>query len=223
MLRGVIFDFDGVIANSEPLHLRGFQDVLGDLGLELGEADYYARYLGYDDAGVYSALAADRGLAWTPAQIAGLVEKKATRLEELEREHSVLFPGAAATIRRLAARGPLAIASGALRAEILRILTREGLDSCFRLVVAAEDAASSKPSPAPYLKALEGLSGGSGGAAGYVAIEDSHWGLESARAAGLKTVAVTNTYPAEQLDADLTVANLDDLDWLKLENLVNNV
>lgn len=222
-LRGVVFDFDGVIANSEPLHLQGFRDVLRDQGLALSESDYYTRYLGFDDAGVFAAIAADRGLSWTPERIVGFVERKAVRLEALEQEHSVLFPGAAEAIRRLASRGPLAIASGALRAEIVRILTREGLDACFQLVVGAEDAEASKPSPAPYLKALHGLSGGVGRPEEYVAIEDSHWGLESARLAGLRTVAVTNTYPADELDADLTVANLDDLDWLRLENLVRNV
>jgi HAD superfamily hydrolase (TIGR01509 family) len=223
MLRGVVFDFDGVIANSEPLHLQGFRDILKDLGLELSEADYYARYLGFDDAGVFAAVARDRGLSWTAAQIAGFIERKAVRLEALEREHSVLFPGAAAAIRRLATRGPLAIASGALRAEIVRILNREGLDGCFQLIVGAEDAEASKPSPAPYLKAVHGLSRGRGAPGEYVAVEDSHWGLESARTAGLRTVAVTNTYRAEELTADQTVSNLDELDWSELEKLVGIV
>ena len=60
MLRAVVFDFDGVIANSEPSHFRAYRDVLAQDGVVLTEPDYYARYLGYDDAGAFSALAADR-------------------------------------------------------------------------------------------------------------------------------------------------------------------
>lgn len=225
-LRGIVFDFDGVIANSEPLHYRGFRDVLADDGVTLAERDYYERYLGYDDAGAFAAISADQHLAWSDAHIAHLVERKAVVLERLEAEHSVLFPGAAAAIARLAAHGPLAIASGALRAEILRILEKERLTHYFELVVGAEDAEASKPSPAPYLRAVERLASLRTGwphASGYVAIEDSHWGLESARTAGLRTVAVTHTYPAATLKADLTVANLDELSWSALEKLVARV
>ncbi len=226
ILRGIVFDFDGVIANSEPLHFEGFRDVLTQEGVQLTEADYYERYLGFDDAGAFAAIAADRGLTWTAPHIALLVDRKAVRLEALEEEHSLLFPGAADAIRRLAAEGPLAIASGALRAEIERILAREGLDGCFTLIVSAEDTEASKPSPAPYLKAVERLAAAATGTADpsvYVAIEDSHWGLESARAAGLRTVAVTHTYPAEALTADLTVANLNDLSWARLQKLIATV
>lgn len=225
-LRGIVFDFDGVIANSEPLHFQGFRDVLAAEGVTLSQADYFERYLGYDDVGAFAAVSADQRLAWSDDQIARLVDRKAVILERLEAEQSVLFPGAADAIRRLAAQGPLAIASGALRAEILRILEKEGLSSYFVLVVGAEDAEASKPSPAPYLRAVERLAAARTGwpdPSGYVAIEDSHWGLESARAAGLHTVAVTHTYPAESLKADLTVAKLDELSWASLENLLHIV
>lgn len=225
-LRGIVFDFDGVIANSEPLHFDGFRQVLAAAGVILAEQEYYERYLGYDDAGAFAAISADRRLAWSDAQIADLVARKAVVLERLEAEQSVLFPGAAAAIRRLAAEGPLAIASGALRAEILRILEKERLTSYFELVVGAEDAEASKPSPAPYLRAVERLAAARTGwphTSDYVAIEDSHWGLESARLAGLRTVAVTHTYPAGTLKADLTVSNLDELSWSSLEKLVFRV
>jgi len=154
-----------------------------------------------------------------------LVERKALRLEVLEAQESVLFPGAADAVRRLAAAGPLAIASGALHDEILRVLRREALDTCFTSIVGAEDAEASKPSPAPYRKAVERLAARTGRTdpGCYVAIEDSHWGLESARTAGLKTVAVTHTYPADTLTADWTVANLDVLSWARLSELVERV
>jgi len=84
VLRAIVFDFDGVIANSEPLHFTAFRDVLAGEGIALTEADYYARYLGYDDVGMFQAIGAARG-GWAAAEIAGLVARKAVRLEELER------------------------------------------------------------------------------------------------------------------------------------------
>ena len=146
-LSGIVFDFDGVIANSEPLHFQGFREVLADEGLALTESDYYARYLGFDDAGAFEAIGADRGVRWPQGHIGRLVERKAVRLEALEREQSVLFPGAAAAIERLASTGPLAIASGALKAEITRILVSENLARHFTVVVGAEDTPASKPDP----------------------------------------------------------------------------
>ncbi len=214
MLRAIVFDFDGVIANSEPLHFRAFRDVLADEGLQLSEGDYYTKYLGYDDVGAFQAVAVDCGAEWTPARIAPLVARKARRMEELERDVSVLFPGAADAIRRLAAACPLAIASGAIRAEILRVLEREQLVRYFAAIVGAEDTRASKPAPDPYLRAVKLLGVATGTAldpAECVAIEDSRWGLESAGAAGLRTIAVTHTYPAELLksSADTVVAGLD--------------
>jgi beta-phosphoglucomutase len=220
-LRGVIFDFDGVIANSEPLHFQGFRDVVAAAGATLSEADYYSRYLGFDDAGAFAAMSADQGLGWSRAAIDTLVARKAVALERLEAQQSVLFPGAADAIQRLAAAGPLAIASGALRGEILRTLEKEGLRRHFAVVVGAEDTPQSKPDPAPYRLAVERLAATAGGSAGeYVAIEDSHWGLDSARGAGLRTVAITNTYAAETLTADLVVRTLDEVTWPILQHLV---
>src|SRR4029450_4235178 len=115
IILSVVFDFDGVIANSEPLHFTAFRDVLDQQGVELAKNDYYGRYLGYDDAGVFRAVSGDRRLNWSDDRVAALVRRKAIRLEELERHASVLFPGAEAAVQRLAQSLPLAIASGALR------------------------------------------------------------------------------------------------------------
>ena len=208
-LRAIVFDFDGVIANSEPLHFRAFRDVLATEGVTLSEQAYYAQYLGFDDVGVFRAM----GIEAT--RIDDLVKQKAIRIEALERDDSILFPGAAAAIRRLAASVPLAIASGAIGAEIRRVLAREQLSQFFVTVVSADDTPKSKPAPDPYLCAVAQLDQACGGrllARDCVAIEDSHWGLDSARAAGLRTVAVTHTYDASTLVADRVVGALDDLD-----------
>ncbi|MBI3400545.1 MAG: HAD family phosphatase [Acidobacteria bacterium] len=226
MLKAIVFDFDGVIANSEPLHFQAFRDVLAGEGVTLTEQDYYARYLGYDDRGVFRIVGEERGAGWTAARVSELAARKAARLEALEamdQDASVLFPGAADAIKRAAAAAPLAIASGAIGAEIRRVLDRERLAEYFTVIVAAEDTPSSKPAPDPYLHAVALLAhiadrGEAVTAAECVAIEDSRWGLESARAAGLKTVGVAQTYPASELDsADLVIANLDELN---IEHLV---
>jgi beta-phosphoglucomutase len=216
VIRAVIFDFDGVLANSEPLHLRAYQEVLAENGLTLAEKDYYARYLGYDDVGAFSAIAADQGVALSADRVAAFVARKAERLEALEGHVSVLFPGAVEAVGRLAEWYPLAIASGALKAEILRVLERERLASFFAVVVAAEDTPSSKPAPDPYLCAVDRLRSATGAALACsecVAIEDSRWGLESARAAGLRTIAITHTYSADALSgsADTIIPGLDRL------------
>jgi beta-phosphoglucomutase-like phosphatase (HAD superfamily) len=203
-----------VLANSEPLHFRAFRDVLAENGVALSEADYYGRYLGFDDVGSFAAIARDRGLAWDPAFTAELTRKKAIVMEALERDVAVFFPGAAALVRDAAAAFPIAIASGALGPEIRRVLERERLTGCFTAIVSAEDTPSSKPAPDPYARAVLLLSGSASTPIRpheCVAIEDSGPGLESARGAGLHTVAVAHTYPANTLAADLVVESIDRL------------
>ena len=226
MLRAIVFDFDGVIANSEPLHFRAFRDVLASRSLDLTERDYYARYLGYDDVGAFHAIASDRGRAFSGAELLALVAEKAERMEALERDTSVLFPGAADTIRRAAAEVPLAIASGALGAEIRRVLDGADLARYFVAVVAAEDTRASKPAPDPYQRAVallaEAMRDPELPASDCVAIEDSHWGIASARAAGLRTVGVTTSYKAAELaGADLVIGSIGDLDLASLQRLLS--
>ena len=222
-LRAIIFDFDGVLANTEPLHLRAYQEVLAPEGLTLTEDEYYARYLGFDDVGVFTAMAAAAGRQWTSTDIRRLIVTKARRLEQLEENVSVLFPGAADAVRRAAAAVPIAIASGALRAEVRRVLEREHLVNYFTVIVAAEDTPLSKPSPEPYLHALMQLTSSlSVQIAPHqcVALEDSPWGLLSARAAGLRTIAVAQTYGKSDLhDADLIISTIASLDLHELSQL----
>jgi beta-phosphoglucomutase len=224
-LQGIVFDFDGVIANSEPLHLRAFQKALAEDGLSLTERDYFSRYLGFDDVGVFAALARDRDVAMSDAQIAALVARKGVRLQEMLRAGEVLFPGAADFIRQAAAAVPIAIASGALRHEIEEILHATGLRPLFGVIVAAGDTPQSKPSPAPYQLAFQGLREQTNNgltANRCVAIEDSRWGLESARGAGLRCVGVTTSYPASELTgAELIVEGLQSLTIPMLEQLVD--
>jgi HAD superfamily hydrolase (TIGR01509 family) len=157
------------------------------------------------------------------SRVAELVTRKGDRLQALLAAGSVLFPGAVEFIREAADAVPIAIASGALRHEIEEILHAAGIAPLFRTIVASGDTLESKPSPAPYQLAFEHLRAETGEALDprrIVAIEDSRWGLESARGAGLRCVAVTNSYPADELTgAELVVSGLKDLTLDALDRL----
>src|SRR4030095_3578974 len=156
-LHAIVFDFDGVIANSEPLHLNAFQQPLAPEGIDLAPADYYARYLGYDDVGLLEALAKDRGLAMSGGHVSAFVVPKGERMQRMLRSGPVLFPGATEFIREAAAAVPIAIASGAMRHEIEEVIDAAGVTDLSATIVAAGDPPQSKPSPEPYRLALERL------------------------------------------------------------------
>jgi HAD superfamily hydrolase (TIGR01509 family) len=225
-LQAIVFDFDGVIADSEPLHLRAFQQTLAEEGIELSARDYYARYLGFDDVGLMQALAADRRIPMTDRQVTTLVAAKGVKLQQMLQDGHVLFPGAVEFIKAAAAVVPIAIASGALRHEIDVITEGAGVRHLFTAIVASGDTPQSKPSPAPYLLAFERLRHASGRELDprrSVAIEDSRWGIESARGAGLRCVGVANSYPADELaGAELVVGGLDALTLAALDRLCAN-
>jgi beta-phosphoglucomutase len=209
MIPAIVFDFDGVLADSEPLHLRAYQEVLSSLGVTLTREDYYARFLGYNDEEMFRKLAEAQGWSMDERRLEALIAEKCQVYDAVIEVTDVLYPGAAACIERMAAAFPLGIASGALRHEIEAVLRREGLERHFRFIVASGDTPQSKPAPDPYRRAAElhGLP-----PAACLAIEDSRWGIESAKSAGLSCIAVTHTYPREGLTlADRVVSSLEEL------------
>ena len=222
-LHAIVFDFDGVIADSEPMHLRAYQQALAEEGIALSREEYFERYLGYDDVGMLETLARDRALPMTSGHISALVARKGEKLQAMLNGGEVLFPGAAAFVRSAAAAVPIAIASGALRHEIVQVIDGAGLGDLFTTIVASGDTPESKPSPAPYRLAFEQLREAAGAHLDpkrCVAIEDSVWGLESARGAGLRCVGVTTSYAADQLaGAELIVDGLRALTIPALERL----
>ena len=216
-LLGVVFDFDGVIADTERLHLQAYQDVLRQRGMTLSRDEYEARYLGFDDVGVFTTVAADRGFTLGPGDLDRLIEAKGRRYEALVGAGDVVFPDAPACIERLAAGNLLlGIASGALHREIEDVLNGAGLRRHFAAIVAADDVEHGKPAPDGYARAVELLSAAVGrppSPSGFVALEDSRWGIEAAVAAGLPCVGVTTTYEAGALTgATAIVARLAEVD-----------
>lgn len=206
----IVFDFDGVLADSEPLHLQAYQALLEPRGIRLDKDTYCERYLGYDDEGALRKVVEDNGLILGDEEIEMLVVEKAHVFEALVGSRDVLYPGAADCVNRLAEAWPVGVASGALRADIDLMLRGAGLQDRFRFIVAAGDTERTKPAPDPYVRAAE-LHGVP--AAACVAIEDSRWGLDSARAAGMRTIAITHTYPRHELvgHADVVVESLAEL------------
>jgi len=207
-VRAIVFDFDGVLADSEMLHLRVYNELLAPSGVQIGKAQYCERYLGFDDEGVFQQVAIDHRLMLGDEEIDLLIEEKASRFEALVASGGVLYPAAAACVRRLGAEWPLAICSGARRSEIELMLRGGGLTDAFRFIVASGDTDAGKPAPDPYARAamLHGVP-----PQHCVAIEDSHAGIDSARTAGLRTIAISTTYPRETLKADALVDSLDEL------------
>lgn len=212
-LNAIIFDFDGVIADSERLHLRSYQDILAPEGVTISNEQYLEKYLGYDDVGVFKAVGRDYGIPMDEHRVSELIAAKGQRYESLAAAGEMLFPGAADFIRTASARVPIAIASGALTHEIEDVLERSNLLPLFPVIVGADQTERSKPHPEPYQTAFDRLRSHSGRdliAWRSVAIEDSRWGLVSARGADLRCVAVTNTYSEAELrgDAELIVPGL---------------
>jgi HAD superfamily hydrolase (TIGR01509 family) len=225
MLRAIIFDFDGVVADSEPIHLAVFQRVLGEEGMLLSPEEYYARYLGYDDRGCFQAFLADHGHSVSPQWVDELVARKARAYLEHIKQNLVIFPGVRELAREAAARHRLAIASGALRHEIEYILECAGIRKEFEHITSAEDVRHGKPHPEPFLHALTSLNRAARAGQPRLApgdclvIEDSIPGIQAAQAAGMKVLAVANTHTIQDLhEADALVHSLADVKLPELES-----
>lgn len=218
--RAVLFDFDGVIVNSEPLHFYAFHTVLHDEKIELGEEEYYRELIGFDDRGAFKHIFAQRNKPLSPGALLALVVKKSEIMMRLIQERKfAALPGVYEFVRTLWRRCPLAICSGALREEIEAMLEGIGLRDCFPVIVAAEDVAVGKPDPSGYIQTAQLLSerlekGQKPLAPGdCLVVEDAPKVIESVKKVGFKTLAVATSYGLEHLSA---------ADWA-VESLVKEV
>jgi len=218
MLRAIIFDFDGVVADSEPIHLAMFQRVLGELGLFLSPDEYYADYLGYDDKGCFRAFLTAHGQSPSDKTIDDLVARKARGYLDHIKQHVLIFPGVRELVREAASRHRLAIASGALRNEIEYVLECAGIRKEFEHITSAEDVRRGKPDPEPFVHALASLNHASRPGQkpltpeDCLVIEDSIPGIRAAHTAGMKVLAVANTHTVQDLhEADALTQSLADV------------
>jgi beta-phosphoglucomutase len=227
MLRAIIFDFNGILVDDEPIHFDMFQKVLFEQGLSLTREEYYARYLGMDDRGCFQAAFRDRGRALDEATLAALIQRKAVYYRNEIQQRLTVFPGVKQLIPKLSASYPLAIASGALKSEIEMIMQTIGLIKYFQVIVSTEDITEGKPSPEIFTKALTLFNQHNADAkpirpAECLVIEDSKEGILGARRAGMKCLAVTNSHPKTELtEADAVVESLDKVTIPFLQKLLD--
>ena len=224
MLRAVIFDFDGVITDSEVLHLRAFNRSLAPFGIEISTKDYYTNYLGYSDFDCYKALIDNGVLKIDESRVDDILREKSRIFEELTKTEGRTIEGVHEFLRMLKHnKVPMAICSGSLMAEIELMLDEAKLRQFFTVIVSAEQVKKGKPSPEGFLLTLQKLNKKHRPpiAAGQcIVIEDSRWGLQAARGAGMHPVAVTNSYGADQLTlAEKVVAKLTELTVEDLQQL----
>ncbi|HVJ18596.1 MAG TPA: HAD family phosphatase [Polyangiaceae bacterium] len=208
-----LFDYNGVLADDETVHLSTFRAVLGPLGIELSDQDYWQHYLGYDDAGAFRAILRDAGREAPDELVADLIERKRPLYLEQARTSLVTFSGAARAIELRAAAGPVGVVSGALRDEIELGLSLLGQRERVAFIVSAEDTSACKPDPEGYEIGKQRLASLLAPAlVGHaLVIEDSLAGVQAAKTAGLACVAVAHSYTEVMLQeagADLVVANI---------------
>ncbi len=211
----VLFDFDGILVDSEPMHHRAFTEVLDPLGMGFPWKEYVEIYMGFDDRDAFREAFRARGIELDEANLAKLVAAKSRAFQDGIRNGVTVYPGGVSMIEPLHADGrPGALCSGAIRSDIDPILAQLGIARCFDVIVSADDVRRSKPDPKSYALAFGKLSeryatlltvpGKS------VAVEDTSAGIRSAKGAGLRVLAVTNSYGTEELaEADWIVESLE--------------
>jgi HAD superfamily hydrolase (TIGR01509 family) len=225
MLTAVIFDFDGVIVDTEPIHFRAFQEVLRPLGLGYSWEEYLERYIGFDDRDAFREVFKTAGRELDDRMLGDLINGKAEVFERIVQIGVKPYPGVVELVTSLSGVIPLALCSGALARDIRPILDQLAIREAFDVIVTADDVQASKPNPESYLLALERLSAAfpekrlSPGHC--LAIEDTPSGIVSAREAGLRVLAITNSYPAESLTGAVSV--IDSLELAGIADLTRIV
>jgi beta-phosphoglucomutase len=205
-IRAIAFDLDGTLSDTEPLHFEAFAEVIRPAGIEVPREEYYSRLIGLNDHDCFAALLREHGQDASEARVANLTERKAVVYGAMIANRDVLYPGAETFVRRCAERFPLILVTGTLHAEAEVILQRANLRSLFVDIIAAEDTARGKPEPDGFLTALGRLGfilrpHPSIVAAECLVIEDTAAGVEAARRAGMKVLALRQTTSARDLSA----------------------
>lgn len=201
-IQAVLFDFNGVIIDDEPVHDECWREVLAPVGLGYTDEEYYGPLLGVPNPVFLKLLLARRGKSVSPAQQRELLAAQSALYRERVRLRPVDPPGLGACLRDLAAHVPLGVVSGAWREEIEMHLLRLGLAACFRTILAAGEYRRPKPAPDPFLAGLEKLNQATGAGVrpeNALVFEDSPNGVASARAAGMPVLGLAVHVAPERL------------------------
>ncbi len=209
----VIFDFNGTLSDDEGLLAELFERIFAEVGIDVPAQLYFDEFVGYSDAEICA-----RVLARFGREQEGLTGRLVARRTELyleaQRARPTVTPQAAEMVRQVAARMPVAIASGAARREIETVLEASGLRELFAVLVCLEDVVHGKPDPEGYQVALQQLNRWAARpleAADVLVFEDSEQGLKAAVAAGMRCVMVAGPTPAARLSGAACI--VDALDW----------
>lgn len=226
-LRAIIFDFNGVIADDEAPHFLCFRQALAEEGLELTKEEYYGLYQGMDERNCTAALLAIATGGDDPVRLQRILERKAVLFREYERTQKPrLFRGVVEFVKQAAARYRLAVASGGRRDQIHYALSETPIERDLTVIVSAEDVAIGKPDPGIYRLAVARINEAEPTPTPPIrpheclVIEDSLAGIQAARWAGMKVLAVATTYQASRLhQADLVLRSLEGVTLQQLEAL----
>jgi HAD superfamily hydrolase (TIGR01509 family) len=214
VIEAVVFDLDGVLLQSEEVWDAVREDYVRERGGRY-DAEVQRAMMGMSAPEWSAYLHAEAGVPDDPDTINRDVVE---RMLEAYRRELPLLPGAAEAVRRTAAAFPLGLASSSNREIFEAVLELAGLSGCFRATVSSEEVARGKPAPDVYLEAARRLGIEPEACA---AVEDSHAGIASAKAAGMRVIAIpNNAYPPgkEALDlADVRLASLDQLTPERIE------
>jgi beta-phosphoglucomutase len=207
MIQAIFFDFNGVIIDDEPLHMKAYQDVLATEGIKLTQEEYMTM-LGMDDETFVRAAFERAGLALSDEAAVNVIAREAEAHRKMIEEELPLFPGAVTFVKAASRHYETGVVSMARREAIEYVLRRANLAHAFSIVVSAEGAPACKPDPWCYERALELLNERRREARRLpllanecLVIEDSPPGIKSGRAAGMRTLGVTNTVSEEALRA----------------------
>jgi HAD superfamily hydrolase (TIGR01509 family) len=211
LLRTIIFDFDGIIVDSEPIIMKLTQEMAAQEGWTVSEEDYYRNYLALDDRGIVENLFISHDRAVDRRRVDELVNWKSRVYGKIIEDGLPTLPGAVDFVHQAAQAFPLAIASGSARNEIEHLLGKLQLRDRFRIITTADDCERSKPDPEVYLKAVTSLKtlpefkNNPLLASECVAIEDAPGGIDAAHAAGIKCMGLAHSRAVE---------NLSHADWV---------
>jgi beta-phosphoglucomutase len=219
MIKAIFFDFNGVIIDDEFIQMSAYQEVLGEHGIALTEEQYFAA-LGMDDQTFVRAAFQRSGKSLT-AEALVLIQEGKTRLHRtMIQDELPFFPGVLTFLKAASRRYALGLVSMANRVEVGYVFERARLGPLFSVVVTAEDVSACKPAPDCYHRGLENLNQKRQLErllpvlpSECLAIEDSPPGIRSGRAAGMRTLGVTNTVSESELraaGADVVTASLAD-------------
>jgi beta-phosphoglucomutase len=227
MLRAIIFDMDGVICDSEDMHMQAFQEILKQEGIMITDQEYYDKYLAHDDRGSFeSALQSHERPQPDITRMNALLSSKARVFDGLMKDGLVIYPGVDAFIKKASQKFSLALASGARRLEVEYVLKKAKIRDVFAAIVSADEVKDGKPQPESFLRAVElmnqtRLEGTPViEASQTLVIEDSPRCIRTANDLGMKTVGMATSYKPEELkDAHLVIDTLVGLEIDILEKL----